>query len=311
MTCSCHAHDARTLPAFTGKDFVVPAWLKPVRLSQTDMAALLLRLLATHEPKAVRWVRNLWRSQGAGITAEQVALMLSTGRVPLAVEEAIRRSYAAAVEAGLSKIAASVADGTGRGFFAGMARGAWRLSEPLLAAIAMRGDRLAVDLGREAVQTIAYLAEYFTATEPATTGTFANVLQRFVGLTNREARAVTNMRDALSEAGASAAAIETRTAQYSALLERGRAMRIARTELAFSASKAQQEAIAEARTQGLVTGELAFEWDAQLDTACPICASLHGLRAREGEKFDGGYDWPPVHPNCLCQVITIQLLPRD
>jgi len=40
------------------------------------------------------------------------------------------------------------------------------------------------------------------------------------------------------------------------------------------------------------------------DRVCPECGPLHGVEVEVGEDFPGGYDAPPVHPNCRCAIFT-------
>lgn len=43
-------------------------------------------------------------------------------------------------------------------------------------------------------------------------------------------------------------------------------------------------------------------WTARDERVCPVCAPLHGAKARKGGTFPGGFRSPPAHPRCRCGV---------
>jgi len=304
--------DTHTLPRFEGKSVAIPAWLKPVPLTETNMVALMQRLLGMHSSQAAKWLRAVWASQGKAITEEQIAVMLTYGRVPVAVQEAVRASYETFVKEQIATLQGKMAEGIGSGFARGTAqRMTWAVSTRLLEKLARRQDRLAQELTQGARDTLQWLTEYYTMTNPVPQGVFANRIQEFVGLLDRESRAVTNLETALVEAGHSPAVVERQVAQYANLLERNRAQRIARTEMAFSASKANREALVQAREQGLIVGRIVRRWDASGENVCEVCEALDGTYAEENGTFDGGYEDPPVHPNCTCITVVEQLIGEE
>jgi hypothetical protein len=305
----CASRHPHTLPTITGKAYTVPAYLKPVPLTETNMARLMQRLLGMHSPQAIKWLRAVWASQGKAITQEQIAAMLSTGRVPVAVQEAVRASYETFVKEQIATLQGKMAEGIGSGFARGTAqRMTWAVSTRLLEKLAQRQDRLAQELSQGAKDTLQWLTDYYTMSNPVPQGVFANRIQEFVGLLDRETRAVTNVEKALIAAGHSPAVVEKQVAQYKELLLRNRAQRIARTELAFASSKANREALEQAREQGLVVGRIVRRWDASGENVCEVCDALDGTYAEEGGAFDGGYDDPPAHPACACVSVAEQLI---
>ncbi len=81
-------------------------------------------------------------------------------------------------------------------------------------------------------------------------------------------------------------------------LSESRADTIARTETAFADVAGNVDAYKES---GVVD---ALEWVAS-EGDCDICEDLDGKTAALGDPFPGGYDGPPAHPNCRCDVLPV------
>lgn len=135
----------------------------------------------------------------------------------------------------------------------------------------------------------------------------ARTIRQHVGLLPRDARAVSNYRHGLIEAGREADFIERNTERYAARLLNVRARNIARTETIASSSQGQQELWRQATEQGLLTGRERREWiDTGDERECPICEELGGKTAPLDGPFvtsTGSYFLPPdPHPSCRCAV---------
>lgn len=84
-----------------------------------------------------------------------------------------------------------------------------------------------------------------------------------------------------------------------ACFEDARAEMVARTETAFADVAGNMEGY---RASGLVQGK---EWILG-DDACEECVALSEMGPIPlNESFPGGYDGPPAHPNCRCDVIPV------
>lgn len=300
-----------TLRPARRKDYTIPAWLKPVQISDTNMHALLRRLLAVNEPKMMLWLRGLWRDQGGIVTAEGMAEALLSGQVPAEIVEGIRVTWEKFVSDQLLPLVTDQAQALGEGW----ARGAgftWEASSDLLDTLATRATRTAVDMASEQAQALDLLVRYHSSADPIPAGELAARVRGFVGLTERETQAVLNFREAQLGAGATQSQVDALAARYESQLRQARSLRIARTELSFASNEAQADALDDARAQGLVSGDVVKEWSTAEDEAtCPVCSELDGIVTSLGSDFAEGYDAPPAHPSCRCVVLYYELKPKD
>ena len=123
----------------------------------------------------------------------------------------------------------------------------------------------------------------------------------------REAKAVQNYYRALRKDGMGPKKAQERMMNYAARVHRHRAMRIARTELAFAYNYGADQAVVEAQKAGLM-GRVLREFSTSLDErVCPICGPMDGKRVEQGVPFtlpDGRQIMrPPVHPHCRCSIL--------
>lgn len=133
----------------------------------------------------------------------------------------------------------------------------------------------------------------------------ARRIRPLVGLTSRQARAVSNLRERLATEGLGRGAIDRAAARYARRLHRGRVLNIARTETIDSASEGQRQLWLQAREQGLLTGTEKREWIVTPDDRlCPICRRMAGQVRGLEEPFDTGVFGrvmgPTAHPQCRC-----------
>jgi hypothetical protein len=294
------------------KDYMIPAWLKPVQISDTNMHALLRRLLAENEPQAMRWLRSLWRDQGRFITNDAMAQALLTGQVPAAVTEGMALTVQKFVTDQLLPLVTDQAQSLGAGWASG-AGFSWEASPGLLDTLAMRADRLAVNLADEQLRAIDLLVKYHSTADAIPAGELAGRIRGFIGLTDREAQAVLNARSAWEGAGSTPSQVEELAARYESQLRQARALRIARTELSFASNEAQRDALDDARAKGLLSDNLVKEWSVADDEgSCPVCAGLgDGGPIPLSANFADGYDAPPAHPQCRCIIVYYELTPKD
>lgn len=132
----------------------------------------------------------------------------------------------------------------------------------------------------------------------------ARLIRDVVGLTEREARAVANLRGRLLRDGVQQPRALAQVERYAARLLQARAERIARTETIAASTQGQVELWRQARDAGLIPMEAVQEWVVTPDDRlCPECAPLDGATAPVGGTFRGGGSGPPLHPNCRCAVV--------
>jgi len=129
-------------------------------------------------------------------------------------------------------------------------------------------------------------------------------VQKVVGLTDRETRAVFNRQAALEEAGMSPEEAERKTKAYAEELHQLRAERIARTEGVFLETEARDGAWNQARADGTLPEDTLKEWVTD-NTGCKECRDMDGETAEINGMFQtpaGPMRGPPYHPNCGCGV---------
>jgi len=82
-----------------------------------------------------------------------------------------------------------------------------------------------------------------------------------------------------------------------------RARLIAVTEVTRSYSEGNQAAW---RESNVVEGKM---WITSVDErVCPICGPLHGVVVPLTAQFDGGFDGPPAHPRCRCDIAPAEII---
>lgn len=134
----------------------------------------------------------------------------------------------------------------------------------------------------------------------------ANLLRQgeIVWLDPASANAVMNFARRQLEAGVRASIADARTMAYAERLLQNRALMLART----ASSRAMTEGLLQVYHQGLMSGELPpstmVEWVVD-GNPCDKCLDLDGRRVRIGEAFPGGYQGPPLHPNCACSLVLV------
>jgi hypothetical protein len=48
------------------------------------------------------------------------------------------------------------------------------------------------------------------------------------------------------------------------------------------------------------------EWYTAVDElVCPVCRALHGTIVPVDKKFPGGFDGPPAHDGCRCNLLPV------
>lgn len=125
-----------------------------------------------------------------------------------------------------------------------------------------------------------------------------------IGLTPRQAHAVSNLRSRLVAQGAKD--VSGAVQRYAEKLLRLRARTIARTETMAAANAGQQAIWLQAQANGLLSPDAKKRWiTTPDDRLCPQCASVGGQVVLLNEPFQtplGAVMNPPLHPNCRCAV---------
>jgi len=157
----------------------------------------------------------------------------------------------------------------------------------------------------------------------------AQQIRRIVGLTRRDAEAVSRFTEGLISAGVRDSQIADRAERMARRLLRRRAENIARTETIRAANMGTQLGWEAAQSEGLLPAQSFKVWIATEDArTCPICAVLDGnviglgesfsvesqatSFSREGDEFRVADTvplkrptterTPPAHPSCRCTM---------
>lgn len=143
----------------------------------------------------------------------------------------------------------------------------------------------------------------------------ARQLRPVIGLTSREAASVEKLRNTLVAAETPLARIETLTAQRAKKLLNVRAKRIARTEMTWSYSMGQLDAVKSYQAAGWIPKNVvvAKKWRKVLPVIECFCDALDGQIIGIDATFPGATDLvqstltPPAHPNCACTIDIVIL----
>jgi hypothetical protein len=167
-------------------------------------------------------------------------------------------------------------------------------------------------------KAIKRIVRFFAVDEPVSAGTLAEILRPAIGLTEAQAATLISQSRELLAEGLTRSQVALKLGTVASRLNKTRALRIARTELATAHNGAIQLAIEDAVRDGAFgDSAIARVWRTQEDErVCPICEPLDGqvvgledpFRAtttdRDGDErvlFDGPL--PPAHVSCRCVII--------
>nr|WP_080840017.1 phage minor head protein [Cohnella massiliensis] len=137
----------------------------------------------------------------------------------------------------------------------------------------------------------------------------ADELSRFlrpmIGMVPREAEAVRRFFQEQIENGIPVEDAQRQALNYANRIHRHRAMRIARTELAFAYNHGADQSVRQAQEQGLIGRVRKQFLTADDERVCSYCGPLDGKIIEMNESFFGAtkklpyVPTPPLHPHCL------------
>lgn len=130
----------------------------------------------------------------------------------------------------------------------------------------------------------------------------AKTIQGHIGLTERQSRAVVNLKARQLEAGVTQERADWQAERYAGRLLRDRAELIGRTETINAASQGQRETWREMADAGVLDPD---EWEREWittpgDRTCIPCLEMDGKRAPIFGTYENGSDGPTLHPACRC-----------
>jgi SPP1 gp7 family putative phage head morphogenesis protein len=131
----------------------------------------------------------------------------------------------------------------------------------------------------------------------------AKVLRNVIGLTEGQAKAVTNYERSLRESGIKDAQVEKLRERYYNKLLRYRAETIALTESHTATNQANVDYMREAQRRGALEGYHLRWLTTPDDRRCEQCMAMNG-ETGSIESGKAGGERPPLHPRCRCVLIT-------
>lgn len=176
-------------------------------------------------------------------------------------------------------------------------------------AVMNRSTKLPVQLAQTQMDALTGLIKQSAVLGEYTVDELSRLIRPLIGMVPREAAAVQNFYLALRKEGLSEAEARKKMLAYASRIHRHRAMRIARTELAFAFNEGVKQGVRQAQAQGFL-GKVQKRWlTADDERVCPICGPLDETVIGQDELFKGKWEVPPAHPHCRCTVIYEEIEP--
>jgi len=134
----------------------------------------------------------------------------------------------------------------------------------------------------------------------------ASAIAKSVGLLPAQQEALIKLRESMRAAGVSERLVKNAAERYRYYAKKQRALLIARTEIARAYQEGKRQTILKAIDNGTISGATKTWLTAEDERVCSICEPLgreENNPIKMNEQFSGGYDAPPAHPRCRCDVI--------
>lgn len=252
-------------------------------------------------------VKAMWKRQGELVNVDTVKLALQVGTVPSEWEDPwnrmIREFVRDDVISEWIKSISTAGDGIAKKVNR-IQRKQFDFDSTMTTVkswVDNEGGKLIVNLTAAQIGSVNALLQNQIALGVTSPYILAQRIKPIVGLTQREALAVTRFLSALTEEGISAAAINSQVERYAKYLHNNRAFRIARTEISNSYNFGQLDSVKQARDAGWLPGDPQKEWIAGGSNPCDICLENEGAGAIPVDNtFPSGDESPTAHPSCQC-----------
>jgi len=269
----------------------------------------LRRYINANQDGIIRPVKALWRRQRELVTVETARIALQRGGVPPEwqdpwnemitefVESQVVDRWLEGIGTAADKIARKVNRLQRKQFDFNPT--SWSVKD----WVDTNGGRLIVNLTTAQFASTHALLQHQIALGVTSPYILAQHVRLHVGLTEREALAVTRFMTAMIEEGIPAARIAAQVEKYTTFLHKNRAMRIARTEISNAYNFGQMDSLWQANEAGWLPGEPEKGWIAGGQDPCDICEDneADGYIALSAQ-FSSGHAHPTAHPSCECSV---------
>lgn len=300
-----------------------PSYLKPIPVNTRDVEKVMRGHLSSEEPKVRRFLYSTWTAERDAIKYQEIRNAIRDGEFSEEFLARFQQSHAQMVneklapkwEAAMEKSAAHMGEAIESKFgtFPRFDAGSKRVREWIEA----RGGELAVNLSKQQHEALKHILKHHTIQQPTSARELGRLIRSSVGLTEKQAKAVSRFRDSLVEAGElSRKQIEHQVQNYAGRLHRIRAERIARTELSWAFNQGGFEQMRQTvDAGGALEGAIVVkEWaTGDSEKVCDHCGPLDGQTVGLEETYPGATKrvpnsyTPPAHPGCRCTIIYVVL----
>lgn len=269
----------------------------------------LRRHINANQKDIARPVNALWKRQGKLVTIATVKLAIKRGSVPPEwedpwnemitefVEKDMVEQWLENMEVAGDRIAGKVNRIQRKQFDFNPT--SWSVKD----WIDTNGGRLIKNLTEAQFDSMYALLQHQIALGVTSPYILAQRIMPIIGLTKREALALTRVMTSLIEEGIPPAQITKRIEKYASFLHKNRAARIARTEISNAYNFGQLDSLKQARDAGWLPGDPKKDWIAGGANPCEICQENEGVGSIELDAaFPSGDAHPTAHPQCECSL---------
>lgn len=271
-----------------------------------------------NSPGLVRFLVNMWRSEGQAITYKELREAILAGDIDEKWLKEWMQDYSRIITkhlypAWLQAMGAAAADLERKHpswYFNPMAQGVRDWTDTRTATLVTQLSTAQADALRAVIQRAAVL-------EDISVDDLARAIRPMIGLTKPQAEANMRYYEKLIESGVSQKRAQDLSAKYAARQHRYRAMSISRNELAEAYSAGAHEGTKQAMEAGYLP-RMVKVWSTSMDELrrCDSCKALEGAIVGMDEDFvytspKGRRTtalFPPLHPQCMCAV---EYVPAD
>ena len=282
---------------------------RDIILTDRRFALKLRRHLNKEEGSISRPVREMWKEQSEAITVKSMRKALEIGTVTdewkelweRKTREFVRDTVTTAWIKSIGESGDDVAKVVNR-----IQRKQFDFDTTMTSVKAWtdsQSGKLIVELTAAQVGSVHALLQDQIALGVTSPHILAQRIKPLVGLTLKEAKAVSRSIASLTEAGLTASVINDRTADYAKFLHKNRAARIARTELSNGYNFGHLDSVRQANAEGWLPGVPEKDWIAGGADPCEICMENQaaGFIALDA-VFPSGDQHPTAHPHCECSL---------
>lgn len=286
----------------------VPGCTKAALLSGSATEQAMRDWLAASEPDVRKAVEALWAKQGGRSLVQVMEAAVAQGGLPPEVVDLWREDYARLVVEVIEPTTVVGATLAHRQIVAAL--GVALPLEDFRAALDtwLEGHAAELVAGFTDVQreALADVLRHYIVESPRSGAQLARIIRPMIGLDTRQAGAVLRLRRELEATpNISPQEVDRQAKAYAARLQRVRAERIARTEMATAFNQGHLATVQAGVDSGLIVDEIQREWlTAEDERVCPVCNPLNGVVVAFDEPFPNGAEMaPPLHPGCRCTVL--------